>query len=46
MVLYHNNVNIITCHISPSQQQIVHEVMLSQIAIGLMFGSSALAENK
>ena len=43
--LYHNTVNITTCHISPNQQTKAHGIMHYRLEKGLVFGSSALAEN-
>ena len=43
LVSYHNIVNIIRRHISPSKQITAHVIMPYQQETGLMFGSSVLA---
>ena len=44
LVSLHNTVNIITYHISTSQQTIAHGIMPYQKLTGLVFGSSLLSE--
>ena len=44
LVSLHNTVNIITYHISTSQQTIAHGMMPYQKLTGLVFGSSLLSE--
>ena len=46
LVAYHNTVNIITCHISPSEQIIAYLIMPYHLEIVLIFGYLEFSEKK